>query len=591
VRVGGDNCAGVDERLVDYAYDELPSPDRKGVEAHLVGCARCRASVEEMAQTRRVMQSLVEEPPPDAGLESLIDYARKGAERRTMASPRASPLRWLFGALPVAGLLVVVLLAVNRSASEALLDDPPSIMAASAVEVAEAEDSKSAGPLLGGQAAIAGAVEVTRGEDLPTLETPALSLEKKPMVKSKDENRHLDRGGGAGVGFSDKVSAPAPAMKSAAWPDPSGMPEPRSRRVSPGAKPFDGPSEPLARVGSDIPAEASRVAGPRGNIADSRAATNFASPVALARKARPAEEREASQQQRSQEKERGAAGEDLYSEVGPGSAVAQSAPIFGSRPKAEASDPALVSEAALGAAGARGSVLSVASAPPEPPAATFGRLRSAGDDFEGHGSIAKGFVQKDSQPRASPPPVAQAPATPGPARDHDDDDEADTRKEENKVRSSAAREPAAPAAKKADLRAAGDPFRAGIDASSRGDRDEAISLLSRAITDQPTHAGASDALFLLARQQWARGDLAGALRSYEQFVARFPTHASAPQAILFRAQLLSSLHREEEADRALDDLEKRYPHSPQVREVGRMRARAAPARVPTSAAPVPAAAH
>lgn len=591
MRVGGDNCASVDELLVDYAYDELPSPDRKGVEAHLLGCARCRASVDEMAQTRRVMQSLVEEPPPDAGLESLIDYARKGAARRTTASSPASSLRWLFGALPVAGLLVVVLIAVNRSASPALFEASPASTLLGGAKAPDVEGTKSAEPVPRDQRVIAGAVEGTRGGDLlATTETLALSLEKKAMRKSVVEDRRLDRGGGAGVGSLDKAPAPVPAMKPAAWPEPSSVPEARSRRAAPDGLPVDGPSEPFARMGSDSAPEAQELAGPRGNIADSRAATNFVSPIALDRKAKPAEERETPSRQRSQDKGRGTAGEDLYLDMGAGSAAAQPAPVVASRSKAEAQAPAPVSEAAFGAAGGRGSVLSVASAPPEPPAPTLGLLGSAGGDFEGHGSVAKGFVQKDQRPRPASPSVAQAPATRGPARDRDD--EADSWKEESKVKSSAAREPAAPAEKKADMAGVkGDPFRAGIDASSRGDRDEAISLLSRAIADQPAHAGASDALFLLARQQWARGDLAGALRSYEQFVARFPTHPSAPQAVLFRAQLLAGLNRDEEADRALDELEKRYPHSPQVREVGRMRARAVPVRAPSSAAPLPAAAH
>src|SRR5439155_14415178 len=60
------DCAAVDERLLDYLYDELPEAEEKRIEEHLAGCPRCRAEVAGYRRVRQAARALpVAEPSPD----------------------------------------------------------------------------------------------------------------------------------------------------------------------------------------------------------------------------------------------------------------------------------------------------------------------------------------------------------------------------------------------------------------------------------------------------------------------------------------------------------------------------------------------
>jgi hypothetical protein len=93
------------EKLLDLAYGELPAAEAAEVEAHLQGCAACRAEADGIEATRRAMRALPpEEPPPGEGI--LLAAARQVADR---ARPgRASLLFWLRPALGAAVVVAVV---------------------------------------------------------------------------------------------------------------------------------------------------------------------------------------------------------------------------------------------------------------------------------------------------------------------------------------------------------------------------------------------------------------------------------------------------------------------------------------------------
>jgi hypothetical protein len=100
------NLHAHEDRLLDFAYGELPVPDAQVVEAHVQGCARCAQALREIRGVRATMSQLSTEPAPDAGLESLLAYAQQAA-RRAAAGPAPKPSRWRRWLLPVVGLASV----------------------------------------------------------------------------------------------------------------------------------------------------------------------------------------------------------------------------------------------------------------------------------------------------------------------------------------------------------------------------------------------------------------------------------------------------------------------------------------------------
>jgi anti-sigma factor RsiW len=99
-----------EDKLLEFAYGELPLGEARAVEAHLATCPRCAQSVSEIRSVRSVMKQLPPDPAPDAGLESLLAYAEQQA-RRNAAPARQTRLRWLWSLGSVAGLLTVGVVA------------------------------------------------------------------------------------------------------------------------------------------------------------------------------------------------------------------------------------------------------------------------------------------------------------------------------------------------------------------------------------------------------------------------------------------------------------------------------------------------
>jgi len=130
VRAG---CDRGDELLLEYAYGELEGERRCAFEAHLAGCVSCQVSLRELTATRQAMQLPVE-PAPEAGLESLLAYAKNAVAQQE--PPRRSAWRWLAPLVPVGSLAVALLYLTVAS------EGPPLPEAASArhAKTATAED-------------------------------------------------------------------------------------------------------------------------------------------------------------------------------------------------------------------------------------------------------------------------------------------------------------------------------------------------------------------------------------------------------------------------------------------------------------------
>lgn len=108
-----------EDKLLEFAYGELPANEQQAVEAHLRGCTKCTDALAEIRKVRSVMQALPAVGAPDAGLESLLAYAEQTAKRNAEASrPARSPWsRWIM-LLSSAAALVVAGVVAFRAAQD-----------------------------------------------------------------------------------------------------------------------------------------------------------------------------------------------------------------------------------------------------------------------------------------------------------------------------------------------------------------------------------------------------------------------------------------------------------------------------------------
>jgi hypothetical protein len=100
------NVHAHEDRLLDFAYGELPASEAQLLEQHVQGCARCSKALADIRGVRFTMSQLSAESAPDAGLESLLAYAQQSA-RRAAAGPEPKPSRWRRWLLPAVGLATV----------------------------------------------------------------------------------------------------------------------------------------------------------------------------------------------------------------------------------------------------------------------------------------------------------------------------------------------------------------------------------------------------------------------------------------------------------------------------------------------------
>jgi anti-sigma factor RsiW len=97
------------ERLVPYLRNELAAAERAAVEAHVEGCADCRAALADFAALAERL-ARAPEPAPSIHWGAFRAELREALARRAGAPGR--PRRWSLGPLPAAlaaGLAAIVL--------------------------------------------------------------------------------------------------------------------------------------------------------------------------------------------------------------------------------------------------------------------------------------------------------------------------------------------------------------------------------------------------------------------------------------------------------------------------------------------------
>ncbi|MBS1153528.1 MAG: hypothetical protein H6Q89_5226, partial [Myxococcaceae bacterium] len=151
-----------EDKLLDFAYGELPAPEASAVESHLKSCVRCTQALDQIRGVRTTMAALPIEPAPAAGLDSLLAYAEQAAARNA-AVPRPGIPWWRRVVAPLAGACALTLVAVvaiktqddglDLSAETAALeaqprkDSPAPVAAAPVAQEAEAKKEEAALPV------------------------------------------------------------------------------------------------------------------------------------------------------------------------------------------------------------------------------------------------------------------------------------------------------------------------------------------------------------------------------------------------------------------------------------------------------------
>ncbi len=119
-----DNCQGVSARMMELLYGELSGEERTTIEAHLAGCASCRAELALLQSTRAsARRALDADQPPARAHQAILRAAAaavaakqpKPIEAR-IAAPRPSfwerwRARWTLPTFATIGAVAVVVLA------------------------------------------------------------------------------------------------------------------------------------------------------------------------------------------------------------------------------------------------------------------------------------------------------------------------------------------------------------------------------------------------------------------------------------------------------------------------------------------------
>lgn len=109
-----------EDKLLEFAYGELPASEADAVDAHVRQCPRCSESLAHLRSVRGTMSQLKFEAVPEAGLDSLLAYAQTQAARNAeaVAVPWYRKLGrggWVTSLASVSALLVVGVVAFRAS--------------------------------------------------------------------------------------------------------------------------------------------------------------------------------------------------------------------------------------------------------------------------------------------------------------------------------------------------------------------------------------------------------------------------------------------------------------------------------------------
>src|SRR2546423_15723620 len=113
------NCEDVSAQMMELLYGELRGDARARLDAHVAGCARCRAELDGFQKTRAVARRGLDEAPPARAHAAIMQAAAAhlAAQPRPAARPAPAPERvsfwgrlrgrWAFPTLATVGAVAV----------------------------------------------------------------------------------------------------------------------------------------------------------------------------------------------------------------------------------------------------------------------------------------------------------------------------------------------------------------------------------------------------------------------------------------------------------------------------------------------------
>ena len=315
------NCEDVSAQMMELLYGELPSDARASVDAHVAGCARCRAELDGFEKTRAVARQALDEAPPARVRASILQAAAAHLATQAQAQPAAAAagkpapqekvsfwerlrVRWTLPTFATVGAVAVFMLA-NRVFlnPERTLEHPAAVQAVQDVPAIPAVPAPSGQPAWKGTPPTGGEGEARsdrHAQRLKALSSPAEfpAADEKPTAPS---DRAADKSpspkGGDGIPArehekSKKKAGPAAPFAEPPPPKVLADDESRTRTQPMAAKPqFAPPPPPREEAAATKQKRAEK--SPMGFDADEGPARNSVATRAPARRDAPAKEAQA----------------------------------------------------------------------------------------------------------------------------------------------------------------------------------------------------------------------------------------------------------------------------------------------------------
>ncbi|MEW5743674.1 MAG: zf-HC2 domain-containing protein, partial [Myxococcota bacterium] len=134
-----------EDKLLEFAYGELPAPEAAAVDAHVRGCARCTEALSQIHSVRNTMSQLPLVPAPDAGLESLLAYAEQTAKRNAQQKKQA--VWWRRYLMPLASATALLLVGVVAWRASQEFNPDPGMVALEMQKEREAPSAATSAPV------------------------------------------------------------------------------------------------------------------------------------------------------------------------------------------------------------------------------------------------------------------------------------------------------------------------------------------------------------------------------------------------------------------------------------------------------------
>jgi anti-sigma factor RsiW len=169
-----------EDKLLEFAYGELPQHEAEAVDAHVRGCNRCSQSLAEIKGVRATMAQLPMQAAPDAGLESLLAYAEQAAARNS----KPAPSLWKRFLMPLASVAALATVGVISYRANQEFDTSPASAIAdqTLAEKSAREDQKNQNAMAKTEAAQPGGPSAQNQELSADLKVPPVVAAVSPEM-------------------------------------------------------------------------------------------------------------------------------------------------------------------------------------------------------------------------------------------------------------------------------------------------------------------------------------------------------------------------------------------------------------------------